>query len=289
MHTYCIVGELYRISEKINIIDNQNIILMSESVNILKSVFAESKQELLYNLEGLSLPKDSSKIEKIVTDYLRGLFENEGGFRQSLTEAEDYVLQSVLRLLQSQQDIAKEIAKSINESNSQDSKTAGVKEYPNSLMPYATVAGAGVGAVAGGLISTWAAVAGAIAGTAIVVYIASRPFSNKTSTKKVSLGTTSTALDSNVFLSIVEKICDNIDNVIETYRVQIKRVENIYEQRQAPTLTNNYAALLEQIENVYKFSSVEGVPLALKNAIDMLVETLENYNLKIENGKIISE
>jgi len=82
---------------------------MNENVNTLKSVFTASKQELLDNLKGLSLPKDSSKIEKIVTDYLSGLFENEGGFRQTLTEAEDFVLQSVLRLLQSQQDIAKEL------------------------------------------------------------------------------------------------------------------------------------------------------------------------------------
>lgn len=262
---------------------------MNENVNTLKSVFAASKQELLDNLKGLSLPNDSSKIEKIVTDYLRSLFENEGDFRQSLTEAEDYVLQSVLRLLQSQQDIAKEIAKSVNESNRQETKTVRVNEEPNPLKPYAAIAGAGVGAVAGGLISTWAAVAGAVAGTAIVVYIASRPSSYKMSNKNVSSQIASTALDANVFLSIVEKICDKIDNVIETYRVQIKRVENIYEQRQTPSLTNNYPALLEQIENVYKYSSIEGVPSKLKNAIDMLVESLENYNLKIENGKIISE
>lgn len=264
---------------------------MNEHVNTLKSMFTTSKQELLDNLKGLSLPKDSSKVEKIVTDYLRSLFENEGVFRQSLTETEDYVLQSVLRLLQSQQDIAKEIAKSIKEkeSNRQEFKTAGVKEDPNSLKPYAAVAGAGVGAVAGGLISTWAAVAGAVAGTAIVVYIASRSSSNKMLNKNVPSQIASTTFDANVFLSIVEKICDNIDNVIETYRVQIKRVENIYEQRQAPTLTNNYAVLLEQIENVYKYSSIEGVPAKLKNAIDMLVESLENYNLKFENGKIINE
>ena len=262
---------------------------MNENVNTLKSVFTASKQELLDNLKGLSLPKDSSKIEKIVTDYLSGLFENEGGFRQTLTEAEDFVLQSVLRLLQSQQDIAKEIAKSINDSNCGCATTTENKEDSNSFRPYAAVAGAGVGAVAGGLISTWAAVAGAIAGTAIVVYIASRPSSSKTTRQNATSKPTATALDANVFLTIVEKICDNIDNVIGTYRIQIKRVENIYEQRQTPTLTTDYAVLLEQIENVYKCSSVEGVPPKLKNAIDMLVECLENYNLKIENGKIISE
>jgi hypothetical protein len=259
---------------------------MNENVVTLQSVFAESKQELSDSLKGLSLPKDSSKIESIVTACLQKLFENEGGFRQNLTEAEDYVLQSVLRLLQSQQEIAKEIAKSASETR-HDQTTKSPNEGL-SLNPYIAVAGAGAGAVAGGLFSTWAAVAGAIAGTAIVVYIASKP-SAKTNSKSGSTNTIVTPLNTDIFTGIVEKICDNIDNVIETYRVQIKRVENIYAQRQVPSLTNDYSMLLEQIENVYNCSNVEGIPVKLKNAISLLVECLENYNLKIENGKIISE
>lgn len=259
---------------------------MNKDVITLKTVFADSKQELSDSLKGLSLPKDSSKIESIVTAYLQKLFENEGGFRQNLTEAEDYVLQSVLRLLQSQQEIAKEIAKTASET---DHKQATISSNEGmSLNPYIAVAGAGAGAVAGGLFSTWAAIAGAIAGTAIVMYMATKP-SDKARAKNDSLKTVVSPIDTSIFTKIVEKICDNIDNVIETYRVQIKRVENKYAQRQTPSLTTNYSILLEQIENVYNCSNVEGIPVKLKNAIDLLVDCLGNYNLRIENGKIINE
>ena len=48
----------------------------------LKSIFASSKNDLLQELTGLSLPKDSHLIQTIVADYLNSLFESEGAYRQ---------------------------------------------------------------------------------------------------------------------------------------------------------------------------------------------------------------
>lgn len=254
----------------------------------LKSVFSSTKEELAQKLSNLSLPKDATKVQGILTDHLSALFENENGYRQNLTESEDYILQSVLRLLNSQQNIAKAIAESARTTIPQNSQSSKKQNTPN---PYAAVAGAGVGAVAGGLLSTWAAVAGAIAGTALVLYFSAKPITKQSPAssedqQKLPVPT----IDVNVFTNIVESICESIDGVIDTYRIQVKRVANVYEQREKPSLTSDYSALLEQITNVYNVcTSTEGVPAKVKNAVEMLAESLENYNLKIENGKIVSE
>lgn len=254
----------------------------------LKSVFAKNKDGLIDSLKELSLPKDAIKVQSILTNHLSDLFENENGYRQNLTESEDYILQSVLRLLNSQQNIAKEIARYSKPIVAQESKTP---NQSNATNPYATIVGAGVGAVAGGLISSWAAVAGAIAGTALVLYFSAKPIS-KTATvsSDAQPKLQESTIDVTVFTNIVESICESIDGVIDTYRTQVKRVAYVYEQREKPTLTSDYSTLLEQIANVYNVcSTTEGVPAKVKNAVDMLAESLENYNLKIENGKIVNE
>lgn len=93
-----------------------------------------------------------------------------------------------------------------------------------------------------------------------------------------------------LFCGIVESICDSIDGVIDTYRVQVKRIVNSYEQREVPSLQNTYSLLTEQIANVIKATKDDNVeiPSKLKNAISILEETLENYDLKYVNGKIVT-
>ena len=69
----------------------------------LKELFESRKEELSEKLKSLSLSKDSSKIQSIVTDYLNELFDSDGEFRQNLTQSEDYVLQAAISLLNAQQ------------------------------------------------------------------------------------------------------------------------------------------------------------------------------------------
>lgn len=257
----------------------------------LKSIFESNKEELSSKLEKLSLPKDSELVQKTVADFLGHLFENEGLYRQNLTESEDYLLQSILRLLQAQQEIATSFAKSTKKENSQATNSP-QKQEGEPLNPYVAVAGAGVGALAGGLIGTWWAVAGGIAGTALVVYYASKKGERKISTPSSQKEKDNAAtIDVVVFLKIVENICGSIDDVITTYRIQVKRLQNVYEQREKPSLLRDYSVLMEQIANVCSVTNSikETVPSKLVNAIEMLEESLENYNLKYDNGKIIND
>ncbi len=259
----------------------------------LKTIFASSKDKLSAKLSGLSLPKDSQQVQEIVTDFLNDMFENEGQFRQNLTESEDYLLQASLRLLQTHQNIALEFAKASKNALSPNGTRKSVPSSQDGKAPsiYMSAAGAGVGALAGGIIGTWGAIAGAIAGTALVIYCSTRTTCKQPSSDNGEMATIpSPSINVSTFCGIVESICDSIDGVIDTYRVQVKRIVNSYEQREVPSLQNTYSLLTEQIANVIKATKDDNVeiPSKLKNAISILEETLENYDLKYVNGKIVT-
>lgn len=259
----------------------------------LKSLFESGKTDLTEQLKQLSLPRDAQKVQTIVTEHLNKLFDSEGEYRQHLTQSEDYILQAAMSLLNAQQAMAGEFAaKSYapsptpkTEPKNDMEKAAGLRkeQYP------IAIGGSAIGGATGALLfGTWGAVFGAIAGTAVVLYsVASK--TSKKSANNCAIHTLSknTPIDIDVFLSIVGNICVQLDNIIGTFRVQVKRIVNMYEQREKPTLMNQYGGLMEHIVNVHNIcSKTENVPMEIKLAIEMMANSLQNYDLHIENGQI---
>lgn len=248
----------------------------------LKSLFESNKGELEQKLAGLKLPKDASKIQQLISDYLSRLFEIDGEFRQNLTRSEDYILQSTLRILTAQENFTNGLIANNSQEPLQKIQNNGSKQ---SL--YTTLIGTGVGAVAGGFIGAWAAVIGALAGNAVVAYVMTKKGEpNQVDAKQNSKDN---AVDTNVFLNIISNVCESIDGVIDTYRIQVNRIVKDYENKEKPTLQSDYSMLLDQIVNVNKIAtSANDVPDKLKQAIALMVECLENYGLRIENNQIIN-
>lgn len=247
----------------------------------LSSIFDLHKEELAQKLMTYSLPRDSKEVQRTVSDFLNNMFESDGTYRQSLTQSEDYILQSAIQLLRAQQNIAVEIVSMSSEFNASPQTVT----QPQ-VNPYVSLVGTGVGAVAGGMLGTWGAICGAIAGTAIVVYLAIKPKKSANTAVRQQPVT----INVNAFVNIIKKICESIDNLMETYRIQVKRIQNSYEQREEVSLQNTYSMLLDQIANTVKTanSSTE-TPAKVMSAVNMLADTLENYGLKYENGRIVSE
>ena len=75
----------------------------------LSSMFESNKKELENKLKDLVLPKDASKVQRIVMGALNTMFENDGEYRQGLTQSEDYILIAAIELLNAQQNIVREI------------------------------------------------------------------------------------------------------------------------------------------------------------------------------------
>ena len=258
----------------------------------LTSIFKSNQSVLGTKLQGLKLPSDSSRIQGIINDYLNEMFNNEGDFRQGLTQSEDYILQAALSLLNAQQSITKEITPDIilqepkPKTQSPIIQTGLKKEqYPVTLT--GTAIGGGIGGI---LLGTWGAVFGAIAGTAIVLYYASSGSQSISKMLPETLEKTKVVesqLNVDLFLSIIKSICESVDSLIDTFRAQINKVVYKYENQEKPTLEKEYRFLLESVQSLigYKRAHNEDEKFLRKiqERIEDIAEVLDNYNLTVED------
>lgn len=271
----------------------------------LKELFESRKEELTQKLMDLSLPQDATKVQTIVANYLNQLFDSNGDFRQNLTQSEDYILQAAMSLLNAQQSMIGEFSMSkFTESkkesgDEQQPEAMQVSDFGSSLKkeqyPY-VVGGTTVGGTAGALIfGTWGAVFGAIAGTALVLYYSSQlphgfnkiKRTPQKAKKEAKPDVKEQKINVEVFINILGSICDSVDTLIQTFRAQINRVVDKYESIEKPSLEQEYRFLMEGIQTLidYKRTHVDDDKYMskLQMRIEDLAETLENYNLTVED------
>ena len=261
----------------------------------LKELFESRKNELALQLEGLSLPKDSKKIQSVVSSYLNTLFDSNGEFRQSLTLSEDYILQAAMSLLNAQQSIVREIADCSEKVESQkESVKIKTKDVYNSniaikkeQLPF-VIGGTAVGGTAGALLlGSWGAVFGAIAGTALVLYYSTiqQQSTKSTPIQKAKRENVPQKINVESFLNIVGSICDSIDSLILTFSSQIDRVVLKYENQEKPVLEKEYGALLDSVQSLLGVflskSEPEKKQKKIDSRIEQLGESLENYGLEV--------
>ena len=257
-----------------------------ESRCTLTGLFESNKSELESKLAGLCLPQDAEKIRSIIESYLLQMFDQEGAFRQNLSQAEDYILQSALMLLNAQQEMVKAmsiqylpVAKKVN--GKIESQNNGVKkeQFPHTLV------GTAIGGTIGTLAGSWGAVFGAVAGTAVALYYISNLQKGEQTSFSVEKEQPQCVIDTAVFLDIIGRICKSVDNLIATFRTQIQRVVTKYEEQEPPTLENNYTSLLDSIQSllgVAYSNQPDGKRLnKIDQRIEQLVDSLENYGLEV--------
>lgn len=147
------------------------------------------------------------------------------------------------------------------------------------------ITGATIGITSGVLLDTWKAIFCAIAGTAVVIY-----GSSLCKTKSVVSENVSHPINVQIFMGIIKNICGKIDDLIETYRVQVKRVKNMCEKREKPSLQKDYPLLLQAIQELVVIeqntNEADKRIKRVEKKIAELPEILENYGLAIINGKI---
>lgn len=271
-----------------------------ETKQTLASIFEANKQALERELSNLVLPTDAEKIQDIVCQHLKTMFEDEGVYRQSLNQAEDYVLMAAIELLYVQQNIAKEIVETAIWKATSIKKQIGTKQTTVSpeiaLTTSSIVSGltAGLGSwtgksIGGSLLgvtaNTWGAIIGAIVGTAIVLY-GTLTLSNTQQPEEPQ------EVNVQIFINIVKSICEKIDGLMETFRVQVKRIKNEYERQEKPSLQKDYSILLNCIQDLVVLCSTsyedkEKKLARIEQKVEILSSSLENYGLSIVNGQII--
>lgn len=157
----------------------------------------------------------------------------------------------------------------------------------------ATLVGAGSGAIVGKILfGGWGTVFGAVAGTAVALYLSQQPKkyesqnnSIETVPIKPEIVISDTPVDTSNLLSVIAQICDSLDNLIETFRAQVKRVVNKYESHEKPTIESEYRTLLEGIQSLLGYkrghnASEDKYLGKLQERIEDLAELLDNYSLE---------
>ena len=267
-----------------------------ENTHTLASMFEANKQALENKLISLSLPKDANQIQKVVTEYLDSLFENDGEYRQHLTQAENYIINDVVDLLNVQHEIIYElVCKNHPTHTSVDFKKKNKKSNKGLYTLLGSGVGGSLGVVTGNcvggsvgtIIGTWGAVFGAIAGAAIVIYCSTLTPSNNGKTVTVKREIPQTSIKTEVFLDIIKKICERVDRLIGTFRNQIKRVENAYKKEEKPSLMRDYPSLTDRLEELFQLAqSEENNYEELLSQIDLVQRSLKNYGVIYEDGKL---
>ena len=234
----------------------------------LVSMFESNRYELERELENLVLPQDAAKIQSVVMNILNTMFEGNGEYRQNLTQSEDYILVAAIELLNAQQDIAREITAGMETKSDNVSYVSENKNKRKGIDPYlmaGAITGATIGITSGVLLDTWKA-------------------------KSVVSENVSHPINVQIFMDVIKNICGKIDDLIETYRVQVKRVKNMCEKREKPSLQKDYPLLLQAIQELVVIeqntNESDKKIKRVEKKIAELPEILENYGLAIINGKI---
>jgi len=288
-----------------------------ENSKSLQALFNSRKSELVEKLKNFSLPRDAKQVEQAVVSYMNELFSDHGDFRQSLNQSEDYIMQSAMALLKAQQGIVQEFSSVKIPQNEHglglnDSKPTEKKEKQHlkkEQYPYAvgaTVVGGAIGALGG----AWGVFFGSIAGTAIALYCINNPELKEKINSRKNMGTpmggektpgekvvgkgmekvsekpAEEKINIDKFTGIVSNICEEIDNLIKTYRAQINRVVAKYESQGQPALEKDFALVLENIQTLVGYerahtANEDKYLPKLQQRIEDLAEVLENYGLEV--------
>lgn len=278
---------------------------MTQTVT-LSSIFDKTKGELESSLYGLTLPKDSTRVQEIITNYLNNVCDENSDYRQNLTQSEDYILQAALSMLNAQRDLVSafnctpdietrpaDIEPTINEATTVLHGSAGVGVSALRSANGYSMIGAGGGALVGKLIlGGWGAVFGAIAGTAVALYLSQQSQSTAPQSKRIPSKNTVTPVkvcdspvNTELLLNVIRQICESLDNLIATFRAQIQRVVNKYETQEKPTIEREYRVLLEGIQSLIGYKrghnpEDEKYLSKLQTRVEDLAELLDNYDLE---------
>lgn len=273
----------------------------------LETLFTDSEQQLREKLSNLTVPKDTEKIQSIISEHFSNLLIEEGDFRQNLTQSEDYILQAVMAILNAHQarytclpkteieaEPSEETIDAESEDKPKESEAAHDKKIGQKPINLASSSvAAGVGALAGGaLAGTWGAVCGAIACTALTAYLVNKNTVDKPAEKEIVTKLVKTEahfvekpLDIDMLLGVVKNLCHSVDEIITTFRAQINNVVQKYENQEKPSLEREYGVLLEGIQTLVGYkrahSEDEKFIKKIQERIEDLAEVLENYNLNV--------
>lgn len=218
----------------------------------LKSQFEKAVPHISESLNSRVLPKDSTFIQDTIQTFLDNLFDEKGEYRKSLTHSEDYIFQASVNLLNSQRMMYGSFFQYPDKSCNPQRKES---SNPIKKLLY------------------------------FLKSILDKAISDGNAEEETNI-----RFDYESFLVFVGSICESLDDIMETYRVQTHRIHNFYESQKKPSFTEEYSTLVTNLENLFNIANEEDCDLEdILSHIDLVKRSLKNYGVIYENGSLTSK
>lgn len=247
----------------------------------LSTLFRAQKENIRQKLDAIDCVRNPLAVSNVISECIEDLCVADGQFRKSLTKMEEYVFQSAIGLMNSQQALIIGLCSLRNEPCATTVSKLHKHKQSETIDDIKIFGGAVIGGTVGAIFSSWAAVVGAAGSTALMLYLNSKDKS-KNADEIVNKDKVE-PFDVDSFLDIVGSICQSMDNLLEVTRNQINSVKASYEQMDKPTLQNTYPLLLERLKDLVSISESDDNDKneQILMQIDVIKRSLKNYGIEI--------
>lgn len=212
--------------------------------------FEERKIKLKEKLSSVSGEKIEEKSQKIVLDFLDELFGLQGIIRQKLPDSERYLIESVMLFSKAQTDlILNFFVKELKDSMSSIQKAKSTSnDFISQILNDCIIALAVSVFLPGGILMK-AAISGGVVVAKNTGQKVFKKITSQDNTQKLEapIEDSLPIIDINSIINAIEGICRGFDDILKTYRVQVKNANPILEPKH---FESENSLLLDQIQAI---------------------------------------
>jgi len=214
----------------------------------LAQLFEENKEQLYNELQELYLPQDAQKLQNVIISFFDAQLSPSGEYGQSLTQAEMHLLNSCVKIWQTQFKLQNSLLSNsspmLPTTTKKATKTKRFSKVESKNAVIGTLIGSGIGAFFNPIVT----LAGALAGLCLTIYLTDKLY-NENETEQSNndesiLSFERKTIDADLIVRIVKEMCENIDNIVLTFNIQ---VENLMPQI-VEGFENQYPDILEAFQ-----------------------------------------
>ena len=237
----------------------------------LLSLFEQNEQDFRRELDSILLPRDLTRFEELMNDFFVTHASIET-YQKELSMLELSMLNSVLKLVNGQAGIFRQMSNSVSNTAQQievEEKTKPITETFNIPVLGTTLGGGVVGAL---VFKTWGGVLFSVAACALAMYLTSNKKHSKPHARR------NYHIDADKYVATLKQICSSIDEVMSNYSVSLANVKGTYEKQPKPTLASLYKPVLMRLSNLWLATHHSDAEMTVTEEIDKLFRTLKNHH-----------
>lgn len=257
----------------------------------LAQLFKKNKEQLYIELQELYLPHDVQKLQNVITSFFDGQLSPSGEYGQHLTQAEMHLLNSCIKIWQTQFKLQKLLLNGNTSMLPVPQKTTKKKHFSkvdskNAII--GTLIGSGIGAFFNPIVT----IAGALTGLCLSIYLTDKLFSGneieQDNNEESTLSTERETIDADSIVQIIKEMCENIDNVILTFNdIQVqKKTESVQTECLNTDILETLQQLLGRMDDYENDTIIYNKFLSVEDMLARYGVLIQHYNNSIGDIKL---